>query len=91
MNYRIVLGVNAGVILAIGASLLVPLGISLLYRDGSWASFVLPAAVMLAVGGAGFRLAREPRGASKETTNLRAARSATRRSRYQASSRPPAL
>ncbi len=91
MNYRVVLGVNVGVVFAIGLSLLAPLSLSLAYGDGSWVSFVVPAAVMLAVGGAGFRLAREPRGASKETTNPRAARSATRRSRYQASSRPPAL
>ena len=63
MNSRVVLGVNAGVVFAIGLSLLVPLALSLAYGDGSWASFVVPAAVMLAVGGAGIRLARDPRGA----------------------------
>ena len=38
---------NAGVILAIGLALLVPLALSVLYRDGSWASFLLPAALMV--------------------------------------------
>ena len=49
---------NAGVILAIGLALLVPLALSLLYRDGSWASFLLPATLMVAAGIVGFRLSR---------------------------------
>ena len=61
MNPRIIVRVNAGVILAIGLSLLVPLALSLLYRDGSWASFLLPAVAMCAAGALGIRLAR-PRG-----------------------------
>ena len=46
-------GVNAGVVLAIGLALLVPLALSLLYRDGSWASFLVPAALMVPLGAAG--------------------------------------
>jgi trk system potassium uptake protein len=61
LNPRVIVRVNAGVILAIGLALLVPLALSLLYRDGSWASFLLPAVVMFAAGAAGIRLAR-PRG-----------------------------
>jgi trk system potassium uptake protein len=53
MNARIVIRVNAGVIFAIGASLLVPLALSALYRDGSWASFLLPSLAMMAIGTAG--------------------------------------
>ncbi len=64
MNHRVVLGVNAGVVLAIGVALVAPLALSLLYRDGSWASFAGPAAVMIFSGGAGLRLTRDPRGAS---------------------------
>ena len=56
MNARIVIRVNAGVIFAIGAALLVPLALSLLYRDGSWASFLLPSAAMIAAGFVGVRL-----------------------------------
>jgi len=40
--------------LSLGLALLVPLTISLLYADGSWESFLIPAAVMVAVGGVGF-------------------------------------
>ncbi|MDQ2672600.1 MAG: hypothetical protein M3Y38_07250, partial [Actinomycetota bacterium] len=61
MNPRVVIRVNAGVILAIGLALLVPLALSVLYRDGSWASFLLPAALMVATGIVSFRLSR-PRG-----------------------------
>ena len=43
LNPRVIIRVNAGVILALGLALLVPLALSLLYRDGSWASFLLPA------------------------------------------------
>ena len=56
---------NAGVILAIGLALLVPLALSLLYRDGSWASFLLAAMMMFAAGAAGLRLMR-PRGRAPE-------------------------
>ena len=53
MRFRFVLGVNAGVILALGLALLVPLVLSLLYRDGSWYSFLVPAAMMIPLGAAG--------------------------------------
>ena len=55
MRARVVIGVNAGVILALGLALLVPLVLSLLYRDGSWKSFLVPAAVMIPMGVAGLR------------------------------------
>ncbi len=61
---------NAGVILAIGLALLVPLALSLLYRDGSWASFLLPGALMAAAGILGIRLAR-PRGRAPEYVSNR--------------------
>ena len=51
-------GVNAGVVLALGLALLVPLALSLLYRDGSWASFLVPAALMIPLGAAGLRASR---------------------------------
>ena len=47
------LGVNAGVVLALGLALLVPLVLSLLYQDGSWESFLIPAAAMVLVGTGG--------------------------------------
>ena len=53
MNARVVLRINSGVLLALGLSLLIPLALSLLYRDGSWESFLLPAAGMMAAGGVG--------------------------------------
>src|ERR671921_1194863 len=57
--------VVSGVLLALGLALLVPLAISLLYRDGSWASFLLPGAAMALIGGVGLRvtspLSRTPR------------------------------
>jgi len=53
VNARVVLRVNSGVVLALGISLLIPFFLSLLYRDGSWKSFLLPAAGMLAMGGTG--------------------------------------
>ena len=46
----------SGVVLALGLALLVPLAISLLYRDGSWASFLLPGAAMALIGGVGLRV-----------------------------------
>jgi trk system potassium uptake protein len=55
---RVVIGVNAGVVLALGLALLVPLSLSLLYRDGSWESFLIPAALMIPVGAAGLWVSR---------------------------------
>ncbi len=55
MNPRIIARINAGVMLAIGTSLLVPLALSLAYDDGSWPSFLLPSAAMMAVGAFVFR------------------------------------
>jgi len=62
--------VNAGVILAIGVALLVPLALSLLYRDGSWASFLLPTVVMSVLGVVGVRASR-PRGRAPEYVSNR--------------------
>src|SRR5215216_4782301 len=59
MRARVVIGVNAGVILALGLALLVPLVLSLLYRDGSWKSFLTPAAVMIPLGTAGLWAVRQ--------------------------------
>jgi trk system potassium uptake protein TrkH len=53
MRSRVVVGVNAGVMLALGLALLVPLALSLYYRDGSWESFLIPAAVMIPLSAAG--------------------------------------
>src|ERR687897_1595291 len=52
--------VVSGMVLALGLALLVPLAISLLYRDGSWASFLLPGAAMSLIGGVGLRLTAPP-------------------------------
>jgi trk system potassium uptake protein len=52
--------VVSGVVLALGLALLVPLAISLLYRDGSWASSLLPGAAMALIGGVGLRLTATP-------------------------------
>ncbi len=48
--------VVSGVVLALGVALLFPLALSLLYQDGSWASFLLPAAAMTLLGGVGLRV-----------------------------------
>ncbi|MBA2713985.1 MAG: TrkH family potassium uptake protein, partial [Rubrobacteraceae bacterium] len=69
MNPRVIIRLNAGVILAIGLALLVPLALSLLYRDGSWASFLLPAAAMSAVGIVGIRVARSRSRAPEYVSN----------------------
>lgn len=37
--------INSGVVLALGLALLAPLALSLGYRNGSWPSFTLPAAL----------------------------------------------
>jgi trk system potassium uptake protein TrkH len=58
MRSRVVVGVNAGVMLALGLALLVPLALSLLYRDGSWESFLIPAAAMIPLGAAGLWMSR---------------------------------
>ena len=42
--------------LALGAALFVPLTLSLLYRDGSWASFLLPGAARASIGSVGLRV-----------------------------------
>jgi trk system potassium uptake protein TrkH len=55
---RVVIGVNAGVVLALGLALLVPLTLSLLYQDGSWESFLIPAAVMIPLGAVGLWVSR---------------------------------
>ena len=60
MNARILIRVNAGVILALGIALLVPLAISLLYRDGSWASFLVPAVAVGSAGGVGILTTKPP-------------------------------
>jgi trk system potassium uptake protein TrkH len=60
VNPRVVLRVNSGVVLALGVSLLIPLLLSGLYGDGSWKSFLLPAAVMSMAGAAGMRLTGSP-------------------------------
>src|SRR4051794_40768019 len=52
--------VVSGVVLALGLALLLPLALSLFYRDGSWASFLLPGAVMALVGGVGLRVTSSP-------------------------------
>jgi trk system potassium uptake protein TrkH len=66
--------VGSGVLLALGVALLVPLALSLLYRDGSWASFLWPGAVMVLVGGVGLRvtssLFRTPRYVSNRDVYL---------------------
>ena len=66
--------VVSGVVLALGLALLVPLAISLLYRDGSWASFLLPGAAMALIGGVGLRvtssLFRTPRYVSNRDVYL---------------------
>jgi hypothetical protein len=61
---RVVVGVNAGVVQALGLALLVPLALSLLYRDGSWASFLVPAAFMIPLGAVGLQASRLREGAS---------------------------
>jgi len=70
LNPRVIIRVNAGVVLAIGLALLFPLALSLFYRDGSWASFLLPGALMIAAGIAGIRLAR-PQGRATEYVSNR--------------------
>jgi trk system potassium uptake protein TrkH len=66
--------VVSGVVLALGLALLVPLALSLLYRDGSWASFLLPGAAMALIGGVGLRvtssLFRTPRYVSNRDVYL---------------------
>jgi trk system potassium uptake protein TrkH len=56
----VLVGVNSGVVLALGIALLVPLTLSLFYEDGSWRSFLLPSAVMVATGAVGMRLSALP-------------------------------
>jgi len=70
LNPRVIIRVNAGVILAIGLALLVPLALSLLYSDGSWASFLLPATLMVTAGIVSIRTTR-PRGRAPEYVSNR--------------------
>jgi trk system potassium uptake protein TrkH len=70
LSPRVIVRVNAGVILAIGLALLAPLALSLLYRDGSWMSFLLPSAVMVAAGTGAIRAAR-PKGRAPEYVSNR--------------------
>lgn len=58
MNVRVIARINSGVILALGVALLVPLLLSVGYGDGSWPSFLIPAAGMLAAGYTGLRATR---------------------------------
>jgi trk system potassium uptake protein len=53
VRWLVVTQVLLGMVLVLGVALLVPLALSLLYRDGSWASFLMPAAAMLLVGAGG--------------------------------------
>jgi trk system potassium uptake protein len=59
---RVVVAVNSGVVLALGLAMLVPLALSLLYRDGSWASFLVPAALMVPLGAVGLWASTRQRG-----------------------------
>ena len=59
---RVVVAVNSGVVLALGLAMLVPLVLSLLYRDGSWASFLVPAALTIPPGAVGLRASTRRRG-----------------------------
>src|SRR3712207_4735207 len=65
----VVIRVTSGVVLALGLSLLLPLALSLLYRDGSWASFLLPATAMIVVGAGGIRATRSPGRAAVYVSN----------------------
>lgn len=60
MNPRNVVRIDSGVVLALGVALLAPLTVSLGYRDGSWPSFAIPAAAMVAAGALGVRATRIP-------------------------------
>jgi trk system potassium uptake protein len=62
MGWTLVARVLSGVVLALGLSLLVPLVLSLLYADGSWESFLLPAAAMVLVGTVGLWVTRSSGG-----------------------------
>jgi trk system potassium uptake protein TrkH len=53
VNARIIIRINAGIAVALGLVLLAPMLLSLGYGDGSWASFLLPAAAMIPVGALG--------------------------------------
>jgi trk system potassium uptake protein TrkH len=53
VNARVITRVNAGIALALGLALLFPMLLSLGYGDGSWESFLFPAAVMIPVGALG--------------------------------------
>ncbi len=65
VRWLIVARVISGMVVVLGVSLLVPLALSLLYRDGSWASFLVPATAMMLVGAAGIRVTRSSGGAGE--------------------------
>ena len=69
VSRRIITRLISGIVLVLGVSLLVPLALSLLYRDGSWASFLLPAAAMMALGAAGIRATGSPGRAAQYVSN----------------------
>jgi trk system potassium uptake protein TrkH len=60
MRWRVVTRVISGVVLALGLSLLLPLALSLLYADGSWESFLLPAAAIVLVSAAALLVTSSP-------------------------------
>ena len=69
VRWLIVARVISGMVLVLGVSLLVPLALSLLYRDGSWASFLVPATAMMLVGAAGIRVTRSSGWAAEYISN----------------------
>ncbi|MDN5698076.1 MAG: hypothetical protein L0G70_08900, partial [Rubrobacter sp.] len=60
LNLRNLVRIDSGVVLALGLALLAPLAVSLGYRDGSWASFAIPATAMIPAGWLGLRATRPP-------------------------------
>jgi len=69
VRWLIVARVISGVVLVLGVALLVPLALSLLYRDGSWASFLVTATAMMLVGAAGIGATRSPGWAAEYISN----------------------
>jgi trk/ktr system potassium uptake protein len=69
VSRRLITRLISGIVLVLGVSLLVPLALSLLYRDGSSASFLLPAAAMLALGAVGIRATGSPGRAAQYVSN----------------------
>ena len=69
VRWLIIARVISGMVLVLGVALLVPLALSILYRDGSWASFLLRATAMIAVGAVGIRVTRSPSRAAEYVSN----------------------